>query len=261
MTTKTVLGTTLNYEDHGVGDVLFFIHGYCMNLHLWDAQAAEMSTTHRVIAVDMPGHGQSEPLEPGFSFEDVGHLMLTFLDDLGVQEFHVAGMSQGGFTALRMVLEAPARVRSLALVASAPRGKVNEAFAGMVEGFRQGQRDAIIPMVVTLQMEPGTAESDPDLVKCQIATIQDELSDESLIAFGEAVLNQTDVSPRLSDIAIPVLLIHGDADTGISVDEAREAEPLFPNARLVEIPGGGHNINIQSAEQVSAVLREFYQRF
>ena len=167
-------------------------------------------------------------------------------------------MSQGGFTALRMVLAAPTRVRSLALVASAPRGKVNEAFAGMVEGFRNGQRDAIIPMVVTLQMEPGTAQRDPDLVKQQIVTIQDELSDESLIAFGEAVLTQTDVSERLGEIQIPVLLVHGDADAGISVDEAREAAPLFANARLVEIPGGGHNINIQSADQVSAALREFY---
>ncbi|OYN76176.1 alpha/beta fold hydrolase [Mycolicibacterium sphagni] len=261
MPTRVVRGTSLHYADHGRGDVVLLIHGYCMNLHLWDAQVVELSKTHRVIALDMPGHGKSEPLQPGFSFEDVGQLFLAFLDALEVNEFHVAGMSQGGFTALRMALAAPQRVRSLVLVASAPRGKVNEAFSGMVQGFRDGQRDTIIPMVVTLQMEPGTADRDPDLIKKQIAAIDHELSDESLIAFGEAVLTQTDVTDRLPDISVPVLLIHGDADSGIPVSEAREAAKLFPNVRLIEIAGGGHNINIQSASEVSAALSSFYRSF
>jgi 3-oxoadipate enol-lactonase len=209
----------------------------------------------------MPGHGVSPPPPPVFTFEELATAMLELLSHLGIERAHIAGMSMGGFTAIRMALAAPERVLSLAMIATAPRAEIEPAFAGMVDSLRHGAREGFIPFIVEHQMEPGTIDRDPDLIRDQIKKIEDTISTETMIYFGESIINQTNLLPRLDQITCPVIVIHGTADSGIPVAEAENFARTLKDSRIVLIPGGGHNINIQSAKQVTGAMLDFYSGF
>jgi pimeloyl-ACP methyl ester carboxylesterase len=249
------------YVMKGAGQPILMIHGYCMDHHLWDAQIESLAWEYQVIAVDMPGHGVSPPPPPVFSFEELAQAMLELLSHLGIDRAHIAGMSMGGFTAIRMALAAPTRVRSLAMIATAPRAEVEPAFAGMVDSLHHGGRKDFISFIVEHQMEPGTIDRDPGLIRDQIKKIEDTVSTDTMIYFGRSILSQTNLLPRLNQLTCPVVVIHGTADSGIPVSEAEGFSRRLSDSRLVLIPGGGHNINIQSADDVTEALQGFYSAF
>ena len=87
------------YCDAGSGESLVLIHGVGMRLEAWAPQIATLSATHRVIAVDMPGHGESDKLPKGSSLEAFVAWFGRFLDDLELATVNVAGHSMGALIA------------------------------------------------------------------------------------------------------------------------------------------------------------------
>src|SRR5215211_7057477 len=116
----TINGETLNYEVSGVGAPLVLIHGWSLNLRMWDPQVASLSGRFRVIRYDRRGFGRSSGSEDiSWDAADLNAL----LDHLGVTKGHVVGMSQGARVALQFARSYPDRVSSLILhSAPAPDG-------------------------------------------------------------------------------------------------------------------------------------------
>lgn len=106
---RRVLG--LSYERRGKGEPLLLIHGAGSYRRVWEPIMDALARERDVIAVDLPGHGDSPPMEEGEppTPQNFARLMVAFLEDLGVGSAHVAGNSSGGWTALEMALLGRAR--------------------------------------------------------------------------------------------------------------------------------------------------------
>ncbi len=102
----------------GDGEPLLLIHGVGLNAEAWEPQIEALSATHRVIALDMPGHGGSAPPPQGASMADYVAQAIALLDALGIEKANVAGHSMGGLVALGLALEHPHRILRVAVLNS-----------------------------------------------------------------------------------------------------------------------------------------------
>ena len=117
-------GVDLQYLESGSGPPLLLVHGHEQSATSWRWVIPVLARTHRVLALSLPGHGDSAPAVGGYApGADLAPLVADFLDTLAVGPLHLVGNSVGGAVVLRLALADPARVRSLTLVDSAGLGR------------------------------------------------------------------------------------------------------------------------------------------
>jgi pimeloyl-ACP methyl ester carboxylesterase len=142
----------LFYTDDGPteGAPLLLVHGFGADSHDWIWHIPVLSETHRVIAVDLRGHGYSSAPETGYRPEDLAYDLVRLLDLLGIERIVAIGHSMGAMVVSALALEHPDRVRALVCVdpAYGQPPAFAEFFPAMVEGLRQD------PHATVLAMEP-----------------------------------------------------------------------------------------------------------
>ena len=117
-------GLQLQYLEAGSGPPLLLLHGHEQSATSWQWVTPVLARTHRVLALSLPGHGESAPAVDGYApGRDLAPLVVDFLDTLDVGTLHVVGNSVGGAVAVRLALADPARIRTLTLVDSAGLGR------------------------------------------------------------------------------------------------------------------------------------------
>ncbi|HEV2060446.1 MAG TPA: alpha/beta fold hydrolase, partial [Solirubrobacteraceae bacterium] len=114
-----VRGRPVNVLDIGEGPVVVFLHGLSGCWQNWLESIPPLAGDHRVIAIDLPGFGESPmPAEP-ISVSGYARTVVDLLDELGVPEATIVGNSMGGFVGCEIAIRFPARVQRLVLVAPA----------------------------------------------------------------------------------------------------------------------------------------------
>lgn len=114
-----VNGLEVHVKVKGEGEPIFLIHGSFSSLHTWEAWEKELSRYFMTISMDLPGHGLTGPDSNGaYGIGDYADLLFQIADELGIDEFHVAGNSMGGGVALKMASDHPERILSLNLIDS-----------------------------------------------------------------------------------------------------------------------------------------------
>jgi 3-oxoadipate enol-lactonase len=115
--TLGVDGGSLHYEDAGIGSAVVLIHGFSLDMRMWDRQFADLAAEFRVVRYDCRGFGASNPLDPAVPYTHAADL-IALLDHLSIEQATLVGLSFGGQVALKTALLAPERVRALALLDS-----------------------------------------------------------------------------------------------------------------------------------------------
>jgi len=111
-------GVRLRYLDAGKGTAVLFIHGFAASLEMWRRTFRAVATRHRALAVDLKGFGWSARPRGDYSHEAQAALLWKFLDSRDVRDVALVGHSWGASVALAMALQAPDRVRRVALYAA-----------------------------------------------------------------------------------------------------------------------------------------------
>ena len=259
-----VLGVRLHVRDTGPRDgvPLLLLHGFGASLHTWDALAARLDGTRRVIRMDLPGFGLTGP-DPTRDYSDArSHaVLLALMDRLGVARADVAGHSMGGRIAWTLAAAQPGRVGHLVLMAP-------DGFAS--PGFEYGRAPKVPPLLRLLPYVMPTfmlrqslvpAYADPAFVTDAMVTRYRDM----LLAPGvrQAILDRTagqvllDPVPLLRTIKAPVLLLWGVGDAMIPVRNAGDYLAALPDARVVEFSGVGHVLHEEAADAVAAEMRGF----
>jgi pimeloyl-ACP methyl ester carboxylesterase len=253
-----VAGTRLHVRDEGPRDApaVLLLHGFGSSLQTWDDWAAALHARHRVLRIDLPGHGLSGPDASG-DYGDARSLALiaALLDARGLQRVTLVGHSIGGRIGWRFAAAHPERVERLVLVAP-------DGFAS--PGFEYG-RAPEVPAVLAamrwvlpraaLEANLAPAFGDPARLDERLLTRYHEL----MLAPGnrEALLQRMrqtvleDPVPRLRTIRVPVLLVWGERDAMIPVANAEDYLRALPDATLQRLPGIGH-LPQEEAAQASA---------
>ena len=103
------------FHEKGSGKAIVFLHGVGSDISVWKRQLDYFSKRWRAVAIEYPGYGESDLPAKGLSREELGHSLFGAMDNLGIVEAHIVGLSMGGVMALEMVRQQPGRLRSLTL--------------------------------------------------------------------------------------------------------------------------------------------------
>lgn len=218
-------GIRLHYRDVGAGPALLLIHGFTWTGEWWDPLLPALARDHRVIVVDLPGHGRSTSHQGAWSYRQVASDMYALLDRLGVQRVQAIGHSAGGNTLVHMATQQPARVEAMVLIAgghrllSSARKYVRDTSA--YEGLSDAQRAA------RLRVQPGGEAQIRSLLNA-LRGLADDYDDMSF------------TPERLSQICARALLVWGDHDPYYPIEVAIELYQAIPNAAHWVVPFQGH---------------------
>lgn len=132
---------TIRYRAFGQGPPLVLLHGFAADMMMWGAYADSLALSHRVIALDIRGHGQSDK-PPGTASYGLrmGEDAIRLLDHLGIRRAHFAGLSMGGLLAANLAVRYPARVNSVTVIA-APMYPDSVTFVREVGRFLSDMRE------------------------------------------------------------------------------------------------------------------------
>lgn len=246
----------LFYADTGgEGAACVFSHGLFMDTDMFASQVRSLSEEFRCIAWDQRGHGRSEQAG-SWTYWDSAQDLLALLDHLELDHAFLVGMSQGGYVSLRAALLAPERVNGLVFIDSQAGPEdpdVVPMYEGLLAAWLAGPTDELAETVA--QIIVGPADHAP-WVSRWLARPHDWVVEPF-----KTLVGREDLHDRLGEIASPALVIHGEADSAVSVDQAQAlCTGLSGCEGLVTIEGAGHAANLSHPGVVTEALRDFFRR-
>ena len=276
------LGGPVHYVDYGGnadGPVVVLVHGLGGSHLNWDLLAPLLTDTARVVALDLPGFGRSEPGGRKASVPANVAVLGRFLDEVVREPAVLVGNSMGGMISILTAAERRNSVRGLVLLDPAipgPRKALDPlvaatfaAYAVPLVGERfmrrnRTRKDAVTRVRETLVLcgvDPNAVP--PELIERSV-TLLDERKDvqgmdRAFLGAARSLLRIL-ADPRryrraMAAIDVPVLLIHGDRDRLVQVTAAREAASTHPHWRYVEFADVGHVPQLQVPERVAKEIR------
>lgn len=233
-----------------------FLHSLATNLSLWDEQAAAFRDRFRILRYDARGHGQTQVPTGPYTMDDFVADAVALWDALGIQRSHVVGLSMGGMTGFGLALTHRDRVNSL--VAADCRSDAPEFFQRMWDErerlVAQGGLPAIEDMTLKTWFTETTRSRRPELVE----RVRRMIATTPLEGYRgtAAALRGLNYKSRLSEIAVPALLIVGAHD-GPHPAEMRAMAGLIRGAGFIEVPDAAHLSNIEQPELFNSAVTAF----
>jgi 3-oxoadipate enol-lactonase len=226
------------------------------NIHVWDAQIAALSETHRVLRYDMRGHGLTEAgartaLSMADFADDVAHL----LDALRLRTVTFVGLSIGGMIAQRFAAAYPERVEALVLCATASRIGTAETWEARITAVEQGGMRAVIPAVLERWFTPRAHAERPALVK-GFGTMLERTPAGSYVAACRAI-RDADLRADDANVRCPALVIAGADDAVTTPAMATELSAAITGARLRIVDGSAHILCAEAPAAFNAELLPF----
>jgi pimeloyl-ACP methyl ester carboxylesterase len=265
---------TLQVLDEGNpdGSPVVLIHGYATSMGWWDKLAPLLTDKHRVIRVDLLGHGGSEKPKAGYSMEDQANAIALALGQLKVSDATIVGHSLGASVATALAEQSPEIAPRVVDIDQAPDDSYGElsftAKLGYVPVIGQALNrltdiapDSVVRDQYKQAFAPGfsiaSAFEDPDQpvedLREMTYTSFNEVADAESDYSGDRPLNE-----RLSSAQVPLLVIFGTEDQIYDdVDKAIDAYADIAGARTELIDGAGHSPQVEEPEQTAALIEDF----
>jgi pimeloyl-ACP methyl ester carboxylesterase len=226
-----------------------------MRLDAWTPQIAAFAPTHRVIAVDMPGHGESERIAEGAALPDFVAWFERVLDDLALARANVAGHSMGALIAGGMAATLGARVKRVALVNGVYRRDANAraAVVARAEAIRSGHFDCEGP----LRRWFGAGSEDTEVYRSTrgwLSAVDPAGYTTAYAAFARGDEVYADAWPS---IICPALFLTGDGDSNSTPAMARAMAQAAPRGRAHIVKGHRHMVNLTAPEEVNDALADW----
>lgn len=244
---------------------LVFLHGIGGDADYWRPQLDAFAGHYRAIAWDMPGYGDSAPME-AMTFPALATAVATLFDRLAIGRAHLVGHSMGGMIAQIVARLHPDRLRSLTLVATSAAvgkrtgGEVDEAWRQRFIEQRLGPLDRgaslaeLAPKIVR-----GLIGDQPDPKGLEQAILSMAAVPESGYRAAVNCLTRFDQEAGLAEIKTPTLLIAGEKDPVAPPAVMQRMADAIPVSHLEILPGSGHLANLEQPAAFNKLLDEFLQ--
>jgi len=247
----------------GVGPTIVLIHGFGAAIDWWDNIAPGLAADHRVIRIDLIGHGGSKAPRSGYSIERQAQLVSAILDRLGVERFTVIGHSMGGEVATALAEINPQRVERIVLIDSPAVGE-SGSFTIMTGAYFHSPLGQLLSYfasddAIRRGLAQGFAPGFP-VPETFISDVQQLTYSAFRQAHDESVAYRKAVAPYERIAALkpmpPLLAIFGTRDAIISPDDAKFFQRV-PGAKVAMIEGAGHSPMVEAPEKVLESIRAF----
>lgn len=241
----------------GQGAPVLLIHGFTASKEAWFFNYDAFAAQHYVLAMDLPGYGQSTKVAPPDPIPFYAEWLVRLLDYQGHASAHVVGSSMGGAVAMQLALSHPKRVRKLVLVdalglGSNPDGAMLERLIGA------HTREEVVALMERVVFDPKMVL--PQAVERSLHYRQTPGVSDLLRRVGSKLSDGTralvDFRPRLKEIAAPTLVVWGKEDRLIPAQHA-EAARAIPNVRIHLFDKCGHLPQLEHAQAFNALVTGF----
>lgn len=253
MPRATANDVELEYETFGEARAvpLLLIGGLGTQLISWDEEFCELlaGRGYRVIRFDNRDAGLSTWMHAEYTLDDLAADAAGLLDALDISAAHVVGASMGGFIAQLLALNYPERVLSVTSIMSGPNGSdqvqpTDEAQALLLAPVPPTREERIELGLYAKRKLLGPNDAyDEAYERAKVVRATDRAYHPAGFARQlRAILAAPSRLERLRSLGVPALVVHGDADILVPVENGRKVAAAIPGARLLEIPGMGHDI-------------------
>jgi 3-oxoadipate enol-lactonase len=266
MPTLAANGVNLYYEETGTGpETIVFSHGLLWSGRMFQHQVEHLQDRYRVITYDHRGQGRSQVMPGGYDMDTLTADALALLDGLGVERCHFAGLSMGGFVALRLAVRHPERIQSLLLMETTAQAEPAENIP----------RYRMLTRVVNLL---GTWAVKKPVMKIMFGQsfLQDSERKEerrhwakqltnnrrSITKAVAGVIDRAAVpAADLASITCPTLIMVGDEDVATVPAKAEYLNEHIAGSDLVYLPRAGHTASVEEPAAVNAAIDAFLAKW
>jgi 3-oxoadipate enol-lactonase len=263
MASVKVNNVTISYKVSGKGEPILLVHGHPFDHTMWDPQTKSFSKLYQVITPDVRGYGKSSlPKSVATRFEDYATDLLALMDTLGIDSFHLSGLSQGGQIIMEIFRQAPSRIKSLIFAdtfASLDTPEVKQGRYDTADCLEKEGMDTYSDEVIYKMIKPEHVASQPavaaHIIKMMKATSPKGAA-SALRARAERIDYLKDVLPTIN---IPTLVIVGRQDEFTPVAKAEELQQSLQNCKLVIIEDAGHMPNLEHPEEFNTAVLDFLE--
>jgi 3-oxoadipate enol-lactonase len=247
----------LAFEDVGRGPALVLVHGFPFDREMWWPQIERFSPSHRVIAVDLRGFGQSpHGTDPSLSMRRHAADLAAVLDALDLDEVALLGFSMGGYAALAFAEHYPERLRSLVLAHTRATPDSPAALEARRRTIDEVRRDGVAALSRGM-LDKLLAPSAPLAVRKSVAAMIERQDPMAVVAALRGMAERQDRTAVAAGLTMPVLVVSGSADQVVPPAEALGLHATIPGSEWFEFFGAGHLSNLERPDGFAAVVARF----
>jgi 3-oxoadipate enol-lactonase len=252
-------GAGLAYEATGDGPAVVLVHGFGLDMRMWEPQVEHLAARYRVVRYDCRGFGASGAFDPAVPYTHAGDLV-ALLDHLAIGEAVLAGLSFGGRVVLQTALAAPARVAGLVLLDAVLDGvpwdpesadALDELARRVQAGGAPAGREAWLahPLFAAARQRPELAG--------QLAAMVAGYPGQHWLGVDPHRPVQRPAIEALEDVATPTLVAVGDRDVPGFREMSAVLARRIPGAEYRVVAGAGHMVNMEQPAAVNDLLTWF----
>lgn len=256
-------GVSFAYVDEGAGAPLVFLHGFPLSHAMWRGQLEVFSATHRVIAPDLRGHGQTSVTEGTVTMREMADDVANLLDSINVLEpITLCGLSMGGYVAwefwrrhrsrlARMIL---CDTRAIADTEQVVRAR--QMMAAQVEVAGSNGAQIAADSMLSKLMAPQAYDEQCDLVDFVQQMILNT-APQGIAATQRGMAERIDMTQLLAEIEVPTLVLCGVKDEISPPAEMQQFAEAMPNAQFVAVGAAGHLAPLEQPFATNNAIRDF----
>jgi 3-oxoadipate enol-lactonase len=254
-------GLAIEYDVAGprAGLPVVLVHGFPFDRHMWKPQIEALKERYHVVTYDLRGFGASGAGDCQYSIEYFVDDLIALLDHLKIPKAVVAGLSMGGYIALRAIERHPDRFRGLVLADTRSEPDTNEGKINRASQARSVKKDGMKKFAdafLPAAFHPETPARLPEVVR-MIRTVIEQTSPLSAAGTLIALSARTDTTPSLYTINVPSLILVGQHDTITPPTASNAMKEKIRDSELYIIPGAGHLSNLENAEEFNRRLLQY----
>ncbi len=252
-------GVELYYEIHGEGaETIVFSHGLLWSGRMFQQQIDALKASYRVVVYDHRGQGRSSESPSSFDMETNYEDALAFIKALNLAPCHFAGLSMGGFVAMRLAARNPEWIKSVILMDTSadeePHTFKYSLLNALVKAF--GVK-AVTNKVMPIMFGKKFLEDPERTNERTYWTQQLESNKKSITKAVNAVISRKSVYHEIPVIKCPVLILVGDLDVATVPEKSIRIHNQITNSRLKVIEGAGHSSSIEEPEKINQAILAF----
>lgn len=250
---RTINGININYEEKGEGELIVLLHGWGSNIKLFANLIDLLSKKYKVVAMDMPGFGESQEPPSAWCVDDYADFVIEFLKSYNTDKVMLLGHSFGGRVIIKLNSREnlPFEITKVILVDSAgilPPKSNKKSFRTRRYKFCRSilstkLMQKIAPQALEkLRVKYGSADyvaASPLMRQVLVKTVNEDLE------------------PLLPNIKCPTLLVWGVNDTATPLSDGEKMEKLIPDAGLVKLENAGHYSFLEQQYTFNRVMCSF----